>query len=242
MCLCKLGAGERNNQQIKPPVKPQASGKPGGTISTVTTGTVAFPGAALTAAGAGKALAGRGVRCSSVPPDEYCESAVKRWYYDSNNGTCVRYNVGRCQPKPGFLFCRRCATACMDEYEADPEPWSAYKGLQRGAPPLPKARRKTAHRVINFAEDEFGGSVKTARKKGGGLLGLRCRVEPPSADCTNGATMWFYDPDNGTCVAHDVGNCVTFGFLICQICVTTCMGARWGDPVIDNICRFQGEV
>uniref|UniRef100_A0A224YCW6 Pancreatic trypsin inhibitor n=1 Tax=Rhipicephalus zambeziensis TaxID=60191 RepID=A0A224YCW6_9ACAR len=84
----------------------------------------------------------------------------------------------------------------------------------------------------------YANSRNTLFGKGSRWRGPRCAVEPPSEECTGGITMWFYDPENKTCAAHEVGNCFRLGFFFCRVCVASCMGIFWRHQEIQDICQL----
>uniref|UniRef100_L7MA25 Pancreatic trypsin inhibitor n=1 Tax=Rhipicephalus pulchellus TaxID=72859 RepID=L7MA25_RHIPC len=90
-----------------------------------------------------------------------------------------------------------------------------------------------------YEEGYYAGSRKTLFGKGGRWRGPRCAVVPPSEECTGGITMWFYDPENKTCAAHEVGNCFRLGFFFCRVCVASCMGIFWRRQEIQDICQLS---
>ncbi|XP_037499742.1 uncharacterized protein LOC119373748 [Rhipicephalus sanguineus] len=87
-------------------------------------------------------------------------------------------------------------------------------------------------------DDDYAGSRKMGFAKGRRWRGPRCAVEPPSEECTGGLTMWYYDPENKTCAAHEVGNCFRLGFFFCRVCVASCMGIFWRNQEIRDICQL----
>ncbi|KAL1429697.1 hypothetical protein MTO96_015862 [Rhipicephalus appendiculatus] len=89
-----------------------------------------------------------------------------------------------------------------------------------------------------YEDGNYAGSRKTLFGKGSRWRGPRCAVEPPSEECTGGITMWYYDPENKTCAAHEVGNCFRLGFFFCRVCVASCMGIFWRHQEIQDICQL----
>ncbi|KAL3196121.1 hypothetical protein MRX96_015600 [Rhipicephalus microplus] len=89
-----------------------------------------------------------------------------------------------------------------------------------------------------YDDGNYAGSRKTLFGKGRRWRGPRCSVEPPHEECTGGITMWFYDPENKTCAAHEVGNCFKLGFFFCRACVASCMGIFWRRREIQEICQL----
>uniref|UniRef100_A0A131Z487 Pancreatic trypsin inhibitor n=1 Tax=Rhipicephalus appendiculatus TaxID=34631 RepID=A0A131Z487_RHIAP len=106
-------------------------------------------------------------------------------------------------------------------------------------PPGGRTLIGTKGRTGPYYEDgNYRSSGKTLFGKGSRWRGPRCAVEPPSEECTGGITMWYYDPENKTCAAHEVGNCFRLGFFFCRVCVASCMGIFWRHQEIQDICQL----
>ncbi|XP_075556793.1 uncharacterized protein LOC142588858 [Dermacentor variabilis] len=52
-------------------------------------------------------------QCLVELPPNACKRGVKKWFYDANNGTCIRHNVGGCKVTGGFFICNICVQTCM---------------------------------------------------------------------------------------------------------------------------------